>query len=682
MVNYEIKLDRRVLKQLGSQLYGDTPSVIAELVANSYDADAKNVWITIDTLNNNVIVEDDGKGMTANDINNAFLNIGYDKRPNDGLTASGRKIMGRKGIGKLATFSLTNIVHVLSLKNNEKAGCILDFKKITEENGQPIAIESDGIIFLKDRLSPNGTGTRLELIGVKKKISVSYRFIVSKLIRTFDVNDVDFAIHIRKNNDDFRTLARSELNYFSIMDTIITIGELYEDKLKCVNNNSIPDRYKLVSTFTEFIASQPRKGKRLLTEFPYKVEVEDKHGNTVSVDFSISGWIGTVSNLPDLRQLENSEEANEDDEDKITINDNRISLYSRGKLGEYDILSKIKNNRNSEAYVIGELYVDIFEQDGLADMAISNRRGYEENDPRYVEVIKIAKRLLGYIVKQKDIVSKRRKEDEQEANDEKLKKKFWDNPQTREILERRLNEEEKKAVQDENLQFARAVNSGKKTKKIFISHKEIHKLYGQFIVDVLEAYGVDVESTIIFTGDRRLGVPQGKDIYDYLKECFREDLMVIFLFSKAFYDSNICISEAGAAWATNQNCMNVVIDIAFSDIEKPSNNSLSSVKFQQIRTPDQIITITEFFKTVIEEGLHLEYKDKKFQKALNDVLALSKYSDEKIDNPSVFCPTRKFLPIPRCPKCKNAMTLKEKNGVINYVCSNVSCEEKYDVLIN
>ena len=681
MVNYEIKLDRRVLKQLGSQLYGDTPSVIAELVANSYDADAKNVWITVNTLKNDVIVEDDGKGMTAEDINNAFLNIGYDKRLDNGYTPSGRKIMGRKGIGKLATFSLTNTVRVLSSKNEQKAGCVLDFKKITENEGQPTPISSDDIVFSKDRLSLNGTGTRLELVGLKKKIAVSYRFIVSKLIRTFDVNDNDFSIHIRKNEDNFRTLARSELNYFSIMDTIIIIGEEHKDKLKCVENNPIPERYKLTSTYTEFVTSQSPKGKRLLTKFPYKVEVEDIHGDTVPVDFAINGWIGTVRNLPELRQLENSETNDEDVEDKITINDNRISLYSRGKLGEYDILSKIKNNRNSEAYVIGELYVDIFEQDGLADMAISNRRGYEENDPRYTEVIKITKRLLGYIVDQKDSVNKRKKEDEQEADNEEIKRKFRDNSKTREILERHLNDAEKKTVQEENLQFARAVNSGKKTKKVFISHKETHKLYGQFIVDVLESYGVDVKSDIIFTGDRRLGVPQGKDIYEYLKECFREDLMVIFLFSKAFYDSNICISEAGAAWATNQHCMNVVIDVSFSDIEKPSNSSLSSVRFQQIRTPDQIITITEFFRTVIEEGLHLEYDDTKFQKALKSILSSSEYSDEKIDNPSVFCPTRKFLPFPLCKSCGSNMILKEDNGSIEYECLNPSCKEKYKAVI-
>ena len=682
MEKYEIKLDRRVLKQLGSQLYGDTPSVIAELVANSYDADAKNVWITIDTSNNNVIVEDDGKGMSESDINNSFLNIGYDKRPKDGKTESGRKIMGRKGIGKLATFSLTNTVRVLSVKDGKKAGCSLDFKHITENDGQPVEIKPKQIKFSKAHLSDKGTGTRLELIKVKKRISVSYRFIVSKLIRTFDVNDKNFAIHIRKDAGTFRKLVRSELDYFSIMDTIVTIGSCFDDKLKNVEDNSIPDRYKIVSKYDDFVDNQSRvKGKKILEKFPYEIEVEDQDGASVTIDFEIYGWIGTVRNLPDLRSLGNNG-GDEDDEDKITINDNRISLYSRGKLGEYDILPKIKNNRNSEAYIIGELYVDIFEEDGLADMAISNRRGYEENDPRYIEVVKIAKKLLGYIVNAKDTVSKRAKQDEKEAENEEIKKKFWEKSQTRMILEEKLDDEEKKAVEAENLQFTRAVNSGKMTKKIFISHRETHKLYGQFIVDVLEEYGVDVKSTIIFTGDRRLGVPQGKDIYDYLKACFRDDLMVIFLFSKAFYDSNICISEAGAAWATNQNCLNVIIDIDFGDVERPSNNALSSVKLYQIRTEEQMITLKEFFETIITEGLHIEYDSERLTASLEKVLSNIKYSDANIDNPELFCPTRKFLPGPKCQRCNNKMKLTKNGDAIQYVCSNVSCGETIEAYIN
>lgn len=682
MENYEIKLDRRVLKQLGSQLYGDTPSVISELVANSYDADARNVWITIDTKGNNVVVEDDGKGMTATDINDSFLNIGYDKRSNNGYTDLGRKIMGRKGIGKLATFSLTNIVRVLSCKNGNKAGCELNFKAITEENEQPVAIDSGDIIFDPNKLSSNGSGTRLELVAVKKKIVVSYRFIVSKLLRTFDVNDKDFLIHIRKDNESYRTLVRSKLNYFSIMDTIITIGDEYQDKLDRVNNNAIPQRYKSICTYNEYVESQPKKSKRLLKKFPYSIECEDKSGNEVSIDFKIKGWIGTVNTLPELRSIEEGRNEDEADDDKITINDNRISIYSRGKLGEYDILSKIKNNRNSEAYVIGELFVDIFEQDNLADMAISNRRGYEENDPRYVEVIRIAKRLLGYIVDQKDKVSKCRKEDNDEVESEKIKKKFWENPQTRDILNRRLNEDEKQAVQNENLQFARAVNGGQNTKKIFISHKECHKLYGNFIVAVLEEYGIDVQSSVIYTADRRLGVPQGKDIYNYLKDCFREDLMVIFLFSKAFYDSNICISEAGAAWATNQNCLNVIIDIGFGDIDRPSNNALSSIEFKNIRSEQQLISLRDFFKTIITVGLNEVFDESKLTSSLDIVLKRPEYSDEHINNPAVFCPARKFMPSPVCKKCKNRMYLKIKNGKLKYVCSNVSYNESIDVKIS
>lgn len=362
-----------------------------------------------------------------------------------------------------------------------------------------------------------------------------------------------------------------------------------------------------------------------------------------------------------------------EDADQITISDNRISLFSRGKLGEYDILSKVKNNRNSEAYVIGEIYVDVFEDDTLADMAISNRRGYDEGDNRYIETAKIIKRLVGYIVDQKDAVIKRQKEDNDEKEAEEIKEKLTLTNKSKEIFENNLSEEDRSIVQEENFQFARAITSTKATKKIFISHNNKLKKYGQFIVDVLECYGIDVSKNVIITSDRRLGVPQGKDIYDYLKECFREELMVIFIFSKAFYDSNVCISEAGAAWATNQNCLNVVVDIGFNDIEKPSNNSLSSIRFADFHDSEQKIALFEFFDTIITIGLNMPVDKSKLEKSIQEMIDCEKYSDAIINNPPLFIPSRKFLPMPICPQCRNEMKLTIKDDQTVYECSNVSC---------
>lgn len=681
MEKYRIKLDRNVLRQLGSQLYGDTPSVIAELVANSYDADAHNVWITIDTEDNNVLVEDDGKGMSASDINNSFLNIGYDKRDGEEKTTLGRKIMGRKGIGKLAAFSLTNCVIVCSVKAGQKSGCIMDFKKITN-GAEPEALESHQIEFDGSKLSKAGTGTRIELKEVKKRVALSYRFIVNKLIRTFDVNDEDFTIHIRKNGDRYQTLHRTNLDFFSIMDTILIIGDEHLDEFEAVKKNGISDKYKSVTTFSDYLENQKPKTKNKLMAFPYTIDVEDAEGNEVTVDFQLHGWIGTVSSLPELRKLSEALVASEDgEEDKITISDNRISLYSRGKLGEYDILPKVKNNRNSEAYVIGELFVDVFEEDSLADMAISNRRGYDEGDNRYIETVKIVKRLLGYIVDQKDHVLKQQKEDVEEAETNVIKEQLAQRSKSKEIFEKRLSLEERSTVQEENFQFARAITSSRATKKIFISHSNKLKLYGQFIVDVLENYGVDVRASIIFTSDPRLGVPQGRDIYDYLKECFRDELFIIFLFSRAFYDSNVCISEAGAAWATNQSCLNAIIDIGFNDIEKPSNNALSSIKLKNLHDEEQRITLSEFFSRIINVGLHQNVDQEKLEKSIQEMIDSEKYCDERMDNPEVFVPARKFLPTPLCPKCGNVMRVAELDGVPVFKCINVSCENKMPIHI-
>lgn len=114
---YKINIDKKVLRLLGAQLYGDTPSIISELVQNAYDADATAVWITINTTTpNSIVVADNGIGMTPDEVNDRFLNIGQDRRTAYPLSPSGRKVLGRKGIGKLAVFSLAKVIDVFSKK--------------------------------------------------------------------------------------------------------------------------------------------------------------------------------------------------------------------------------------------------------------------------------------------------------------------------------------------------------------------------------------------------------------------------------------------------------------------------------------------------------------------------------------------------------------------------------------
>ena len=63
-----MSLSLNVLNHLGINLYSNIPAVLSEIVANSWDADAKRVDITI--AEDQIIIEDDGCGMSADDINN------------------------------------------------------------------------------------------------------------------------------------------------------------------------------------------------------------------------------------------------------------------------------------------------------------------------------------------------------------------------------------------------------------------------------------------------------------------------------------------------------------------------------------------------------------------------------------------------------------------------------------
>lgn len=129
---YTMTISRLTVDKLGVRLYDRVSAVIAELVSNSYDADAENVTVTaplgvylatkaggaVADLGYKIIVKDDGIGMTPEEMQKFFLIVGRERRSDPARGDLSRKfkraVMGRKGVGKLAPFGICKRIEVIS----------------------------------------------------------------------------------------------------------------------------------------------------------------------------------------------------------------------------------------------------------------------------------------------------------------------------------------------------------------------------------------------------------------------------------------------------------------------------------------------------------------------------------------------------------------------------------------
>jgi len=120
MANHEFHLTilGRTIEHLGTQMYKHRAPSIAELVANCWDAGAHDTWINIptpdvyDQATSSVVIMDSGEGMSESMVQDKYLVVGRNRRVEDGGFSHGRRVMGRKGIGKLAGFGLADKVTI------------------------------------------------------------------------------------------------------------------------------------------------------------------------------------------------------------------------------------------------------------------------------------------------------------------------------------------------------------------------------------------------------------------------------------------------------------------------------------------------------------------------------------------------------------------------------------------
>lgn len=236
-----LKFDPNTIEHLGISLYSKLPSVLSELVSNSWDADADNVKIYFydKAEGKEIIYKDDGNGMSFEELNDKFLLIGRNRRKdlNERETAKGRLVIGKKGLGKLSVFGICNIIEIISVKD----GLLNHFKmRIDDIKSSSNGTYNPELLKPKDTPTEEPNGTTLYLKSIRRKSGFNLDEIAVSLSKKFMIFDnLSLKIYL---NDLNETIVTNELKFKS-----------FEEQFKWDFPNNLDDDYKHSSEVGGFI---------------------------------------------------------------------------------------------------------------------------------------------------------------------------------------------------------------------------------------------------------------------------------------------------------------------------------------------------------------------------------------------------------------------------------------------
>lgn len=348
-----MSISLNALEHLGINLYSNIPAVLSEVVANAWDADAKNVTVTVDKTNETITIEDDGTGMNRDGVIDRFLTVGFKRREIlGGNTPSGRKPMGRKGIGKLSIFSISQIAEVYTIQGKERTAFKMDREVIrkaitgtAQKSYKPEELNSLPSDFKK--------GTRIVLSGLSKSLSgMTVEGLKRRVARRFAVIGPKFSFKVTVNGSP---IGPDDRAYHNAIEYLWIYGQ---------QNDFVKSCKHLARTHEDRL---------------HAIQAE-----LTKSEISLSGWIGTVSSPSQLKDEEGD-------------NLNRLAVFMRGKMAQEDILDEFGQKEIYADYIIGELHCEQLDLDDQGDIATSSRQSLKQDDPRFEALRKIVLSELRHI---------------------------------------------------------------------------------------------------------------------------------------------------------------------------------------------------------------------------------------------------------------------------------------------
>lgn len=331
---YKLSLDLNVLNHLGLNLYSNAAAALSEAVANAWDADATQVTITL--ADDAITIQDNGVGMTLDEVNRKFLHVGYDRRGDVGeQTATGRPVMGRKGIGKLALFSVADEITVFTQREGaapegftmtvpaiQKA-----IKERREYNPKPVTPPPN-----------SGSGTLLRLGALKNRnLGRTRTALRRRLARRFAViGTAEFTVTI-----DGEPVTYRDRDDLKAVQFLWQIGQPLQQnpqyaEVDFTDSGQFPHFFR---------ATDP--GMSVVNPTLVSGAIPDNS------TWTVRGWIGTAKSPADLKSPEDSR-----------INSlNSIVVIARGRLIQEDILPAISEARIVRQYLTGQIEADFLDSD-------------------------------------------------------------------------------------------------------------------------------------------------------------------------------------------------------------------------------------------------------------------------------------------------------------------------------
>lgn len=266
MDELKFKVSTGLKSILGQDLITSDNIAILELVKNSYDAHATKVLITFEK--DSIIIADNGKGMSLNDLQNKWLFVGYSAKSDGTEDASyrskfKRNFAGAKGIGRISCDRLgsevwlttksedSNTVEVIHVDWNKFEKSLKnEFDKISvdhESREERFTFPGESLIGTEIRI----TGFRPETPEWTRERITDLKKSLEKMINPFSGTE-DFCIEIKAEafeKEDHKILAKIENSRDEFTEE--RIAKLKNSIVNGVIQNTISDVLTIKTTLIE-----------------------------------------------------------------------------------------------------------------------------------------------------------------------------------------------------------------------------------------------------------------------------------------------------------------------------------------------------------------------------------------------------------------------------------------------